>query len=113
MSSPASSNPAASFRSPMLRTSQAPLAARRRIKFQPWPEGEIKMGSDAGSILKFLPTNHLGLSAFPNNHLDRARHVTRFSNADDALNLVIESDYGGNLRKLVRCESERKPNLID
>ena len=97
----------------MLRTSQVPLAARRRTRFQPRPEGAIKTGSDAGSILKFLPTNHLGRRAFPNNHLDCSCHVAGFTHANDAHNRVIESDQAGKLRKLLRCESERKPNLIE
>ena len=36
-----------------------------------------------------------------------------FPDAYDAHNLVFESDQAGKLRKLLRCESERKPNLIE
>ncbi len=92
MSSPSLSKPAASFKSETLRTSQAPLAARARTRFQPRPAGPIKTGADAGSILIFLPTNHLGLRAFPNNHLDRSLRVAGFTHTNDSDNLVFKSD---------------------
>src|SRR5450432_3507770 len=112
MSSPPLSRPAASFKSATWRTSQVPLPSRARTRFQPLSEGVIKTESDAGSILQFLPTNHLRTSAFSNNHLDHARCVAGFSDAHHAHHRVFESEQAGlfKLRTLLLRESYRKQN---
>src|SRR5450432_610348 len=117
MSSPATSRPAASLRSPTARTSQAPFPppARWRTRFQPLLEGAIKTGSAAGSILQFLPTKQYWIAAtLLNYHLYGPGGVTGLAHTRDAHARIVKADEAGarKLRKLGRCKSKRNSNLI-
>src|SRR4029079_13196229 len=81
--------------------------------FQPRPDGAINTGSVARSISEFLPTDHLGIWIFPNNHLDCAGRFARFTDAHHAHHRVLEPDQPGKPRKLVWSESECNPNIIE
>src|SRR6476646_1213755 len=81
--------------------------------FHPRPDGAINTGSVARSISEFLPTNHLGIWIFPNNHLDCPGRFARFIDTHHPHHRVFEPYQAGKPRKLVWSESECNPNIIE
>src|SRR2546426_12784252 len=67
-----------------IRTSQVPLRADERKKFQPCAVGVMNTDVDPASILKLLPSDQLGNGAnFTDDHLDKVRGLTGFSHTDN------------------------------
>ena len=65
----------------------------------------------AVSILKLLPANQLNIAPFSHYHPHGASNVARFSYAQNAENLIFESDQARNLLKLLRRKAKRTLNI--
>src|SRR3982074_1894551 len=89
-SSSAFNNGTAASKLASKRTSQAPLRAPERNRFQPCAVGIKNTDVDVASISKLLPGDHHRSSTHPAEyHLHNASCVARFSNAHHAQNRIV------------------------
>src|ERR1700704_4117274 len=89
-SSSAFNNGTAASKLASKRTSQAPLRAPERNRFQPCAVGIKNTDAGVASISKLLPSDHHRSSTHPAEyHLHNASCVARFSNAHHAQNRIV------------------------
>src|SRR5947209_2766452 len=84
------------------RTSQAPLRAPKRNKFQPCAVGTMNTVVATASISKLLPGNQLRpVTNLSDHHLNHSLRNARFPDAHHAKHRVPKSHQGGELLELL------------
>src|SRR5437870_440134 len=95
------------------RTSQVPLRALTRSKFQPCAVGTMNTGVASASISKLLPGNHLrSVTNLANHDLDNPLRNSRFPHAHHPKHRVLKSHQGGELLELLRGKPKRCANVL-
>src|SRR2546425_65750 len=95
------------------RTSQVPLRAPTRNKFQPCAVGTMNTGVASVSISKLLPGNQLrSVTNLAHHHLDNPLRRPRFPNAHHPKHRILKSHQGGELLELLRGKAKRCSNIL-